>query len=148
VVEKEQNEQKDDVNSAENNMLSPNPYLVATSITFVIPTTLAAYKQVWSQYVACLLIIIVSSLYHSTKNEILFWLDQVVCIALTINSIKLALKHKLYAIPATGITYILTMYYGGYVTKTLIWSPDLTVATISHMSMHIVTNILVTYVIQ
>ena len=127
--------------------MEPNPYLVASSLTFIIPTTLAAYNQQWLHYSILLNLMLMSSLYHATKNITLFYLDQVACFALTASTIRLSLINNHYTVPITTIGYTIGTYYGGYMYNTFIWSPDKSVATFYHVIMHIVINFAVSYVI-
>lgn len=128
--------------------LTPNLHLVLTSLTFIIPTTIAAYYQEWIHYAALLNLTIVSCLYHSTKNTTLFWLDQLACFALVATTIRLSLLNNHRFVPITASIYTLGIYYGGYYLKTFMWSTDKMVATLYHMSMHAVINFTTCYVIN
>jgi hypothetical protein len=58
---------------------TPNPVLVASSLLFAIPMTMGAANQQWNLYFTFLLITLVSSLYHATKNKYLLPIDYAAC---------------------------------------------------------------------
>lgn len=123
-------------------MLAPNYSLVASSMLFLIPSTIASIKQLWVGYAIGLYMGIVSSLYHATKLHSLYWLDQLACFLYTvwaIYSCKMKGSDALWIIPFIFCSII---YYGGYVTQTMIWDEDLRISTIWHISMHVVSVVI------
>jgi hypothetical protein len=118
--------------------LQPNPYLVASSICFILPTTTAAYYKVWDLYASNLAILIVSSIYHSTKNTYMFWVDQTVVWVYTGTFIRFCLLHNINYISLATLFYSIYLYYIGYRYTLYIWSENPVEATLYHISMHMV----------
>lgn len=87
------------------NNYKPNPWLVATSTTFLIPATLFALQGNWVLYASNLAVVAISTVYHASKWQQLYYID-------TSAANQLAILHTLYAIqkgfwyvPMPGILY-------------------------------------------
>lgn len=119
-------------------MNAPNPYLVATSLLFTIPTTLGAYNRQWPLYFSFLLITLTSSLYHATKNKYLLIIDYPACCNLIVSLYFYTkhINHTGYYMISTGSCGIL--FWGGYFTNHFVFSSEYTEKTASHMIMHII----------
>ena len=118
-----------------------NPYLVLSSILFVIPTTVAAYKRHWILYATFGYVTIVSSLYHATKYQPLLYLDYPgVCIITVVPGIECWKSRYLTHYFIIG-TMIIILYWGGWFTGHLIFADDPFEQTISHAAMHLLANV-------
>ena len=117
-----------------------NYYLVGSSLLFIIPATIAQLQQFWLGYYAGLFTTIISAMYHLTKLKELFWPERLAYFLYTTSIIHICKKKgfvTLYCIPSFLCT---TIYYGGYVTRTMIWDPDQRVATTWHVILHIISS--------
>ena len=125
--------------------MEPNPYLVCSSLLFIIPTTAGAYYRQWNMYLTFLLITIISSLYHATKNKYLIIIDYFACY-----NIVYVMYYQTAKIGQTQNYLIWTgacgiLFWGGYLTKRLVFSPDTIENNISHVSMHLIVVFSGTY---
>jgi hypothetical protein len=123
----------------------PNPYLVATSLLFVIPTTTMAYYGQWWLYSTTLFLTLASSLYHATKYQPLLIVDKTACNLLTVVHMYYAHSHGIYAVPMTGIAYCGLVFTYGNAAKRFVFDPCRTTALRWHMSMHLVVLFAVLY---
>jgi hypothetical protein len=125
----------------------PNPYLVLSSILFIIPATLAAYKNLWSEYFACIIITLISSIHHATRLTITSYLDKIACYYLTyifyISSKKI---NKLY-IWIIGAGYSIIVYNVGYIFNMMAWNKVYYISTLWHISMHLVVLFLCLHIL-
>jgi hypothetical protein len=125
----------------------PNPYLVLSSILFIIPATLAAYKKLWVEYIACIFITLISSIHHATRLPITYFLDKIACYYLIyifyISSKKI---NKIY-IWMIGAAYGLIVYHISYIFNIMIWNEVYYISTLWHVSMHLVIIFLCTYIL-
>jgi hypothetical protein len=118
--------------------MQPNPYLVCSSLLFVIPTTMGAYYRQWNMYFTFLFIMIISSLYHATKNKYLIIIDYIACY-----NIVYVMYYQTAKINQTQ-NYIIwcgacgVLFWGGYVTKRLVHSPNMIEKNISQVFMHLI----------
>lgn len=118
--------------------MEPNPYLVCSSLLFIVPTTMGAYYRQWNLYLTFLLITIISSLYHATKNKYLIIIDYAACY-----NIVYVMYYQTAKIGQTQNYLIWTgacgmLFWGGYLTKRLVHSPNITEKNISHVLMHLI----------
>jgi len=118
--------------------MEPNPYLVGSSLLFVIPTTMGAYYKQWDLYMTFLFITLISSLYHATKNKYLLSIDYIACY-----NIVYVLYYTTQTIGYT-YTYILSsgscafLFWGGYLTNRFIFSDNKIEKNISHVGLHLI----------
>jgi hypothetical protein len=123
----------------------PNPYLVATSLLFVVPTTTMAYYRQWWPYSTTLFLTLASSLYHATKYQPLLIVDKTACYLLTVVHMYYAHCHGFYAVPMTGIAYCGLVFTYGNAAKRFVFDPCRTTALRWHISMHLVVLFAVLY---
>jgi len=131
--------------------MQPNPYLIATSLMFIIPASYAAYTKYWSACLVLTYLTLVSTIYHATKNNYLFYLDQTACIIYALYTMCQSYKYGLIYVWYVGTGFTVIVYYGGYLTQSLVYSPNLLVATICHAMMHLIVNacgIMVIYIVD
>jgi hypothetical protein len=126
----------------------PNAYLVITSSLFIIPTTLAAYYRLWLEYSSCILLALISSVHHSTRSNITFVLDQFACYYLAYVFYLSSKKIKKLYIWMIGVSYSISVYNIGKIFNIMSWDKNYYVATLWHISMHLVILILTIYVIN
>jgi hypothetical protein len=117
----------------------PNPWLIASSLLFLLPALEARRQHVAATATTLLSLSIVSALYHLTKNPVLYYLDQLAVLAIVSRSIVDGLKgggaSLQICVAVNAGSFVL--YYVGLATHGLIWSPNFWVATGSHAFMHI-----------
>jgi hypothetical protein len=121
--------------------MQPNPYIVASSILFTVPMSIAANNRHWNIYAIFLYITLVSSIYHATKYQPLLLLDYPGCYAVvavlgyechTIGKFKECLLYS---------SMCAVLFWGGYATKRLVFSEDNVEQTVSHVIMHMIVII-------
>ena len=118
---------------------TPNPTLVASSLLFAIPMTMGAANQQWNLYFTFLLITLVSSLYHATKNKYLLPIDYTACY--TIVYVMYHHTKKEYPISfMIGCGSCALLQWGGYATNRLIFSPSKVEKNTSHVLMHLIVT--------
>jgi hypothetical protein len=118
----------------------PNYYLVGSSLLFIIPATIAQLQQFWVGYYIGLFMTIISSLYHLTTLQELFWADRLVYFLYTLCTMYTCRMKGIDVLCIIPSSFCTIIYYGGYVTRTMIWDPDQRVATTWHVIMHIVSS--------
>lgn len=125
-------------------IMQPNPWLIATSLAFIIPLVYGIYKRAYILVAGVLTVLVCSTLYHSTKDPVLFWVDQISVIYL-ITALLLYSYQKLrwigISMVTAGILLNSVLYYYGWFTKSLVWSEEFKTATTAHATMHLATNI-------
>ena len=121
-------------------IMQPNPWLIATSLAFLIPLgyTLSD-RRTFILAGALWLVVIVSTLYHATKDPVLFWLDQVAVFTVVLSALYFGLKQGGAPLVIMGIVGAgcALMYYGGWLFDSLVWSEHFATATASHALMHL-----------
>ena len=127
-------------------VIRPNPFLVLSSLCFVVPITINAFKHQWMLYSINMGILMASSLYHATKYPPLFYVDATLGYFLTFLHFYHSLLFGYGFITLPGIAYCLLMFWYGYLHQCFVWHPSLLYATIWHLSMHGVVLISVTSV--
>jgi hypothetical protein len=121
--------------------MQPNPYIVASSILFVIPTTIAASYRHWKIYAVFQYMTIVSSLYHATKYPPLLFLDYPGCYAIVavLGYERYKIRQFKQAILYSSMCALL--FWGGYITNRLTYSNNVIEQSISHVIMHLIVII-------
>jgi hypothetical protein len=118
-------------------MTQPNPLLVASSLLFTFPMTMGAINRQWNLYFTFLLITLISSLYHATKNKYLLPIDYTACyIVLYVMYEHTKTDYPICFIIGSGSCAIL--FWGGYATKRLIFSSNSVEKNVSHVLMHLI----------
>jgi len=130
--------------------MNPNYYLVVSSLTFITPAIVSYKTQNYDVSVLCSIVSLVSSLYHISKNPYLLYIDYILNQIAHITILYRILPGRWASIPPYSIwlCYIIFIYYYGYLTKSLIWNPDLDKATPWHMTLHISTSLITSYSIH
>lgn len=113
-----------------------NPWLVATSLTFLWPATLFAMLGQWNLYYSCISIVAASSLYHSTKLTPLYYIDMVAANSVAVLGTLRAIELGVPWIPVPGILYSILMFCVGYRYRQFVWHPSFVQATFWHITMH------------
>ncbi len=116
-----------------------NPWLMATSATFVVPYVAAARVGAPMLAASSLALALVSSLYHATKDPVLFWVDQIAVFFLAAATLIHGYRYNTIIISCTFIGLNMVLYYIGWYLTHLVWSHDFMVATTSHAFMHLWT---------
>jgi hypothetical protein len=121
--------------------MEPNPYLVASSVLFAIPTTVAAYNRQWRMYAVFLYISLISSIYHATKYQPLLYLDYPGVTMLVLNiGFECWMIRKMVLYFGMG-SVIVVLYWGGWFTGHLIFAENKLEKNISHVGMHLIVNV-------
>jgi hypothetical protein len=117
----------------------PNPYLVASTLTFLVPLHAAAQLELWQTQLVLSALLVASTSYHATKNGLLYYADQAAVTALVWRSVVDGLNGgPLCTGIAIGVNAACVyLYYYGRIRQTLIWSPQFVTATASHAGMHL-----------
>jgi hypothetical protein len=118
--------------------MEPNPYLVCSSIMFTIPTSMGAYYRQWNLYFTFLLITIISSIYHATKNQYLVILDYAACYNVVYVLYRQTVKINQTRNFIVWCAACAVLFWGGYVTNHFVFSPESFERNISHVGMHLI----------
>ena len=118
-------------------MLEPNPWLVASSLFFLIPTTINAIKDQWSLYTVNVSVVFISSLYHATKIVPLFYVDIVAANSLALIHLVYTIESHVRWITILDILYCIFLFYYGYARKKFVWDVRTSHATFYHVLMHL-----------
>lgn len=121
-------------------IMQPNPWLIGTSLAFLLPLGYTLrHRQTLVMAAALWLVVIVSTIYHATKDPILFWIDQLAVFTLGLSALYFGLKQGGAPLLITVIVVAgcAAAYYGGWLFDSLIWSEHFTTATASHALMHL-----------
>ena len=118
--------------------MQPNPYIVCSSILFAVPMSIAANHRHWNMYAVFLYMTIVSSIYHATKYQPLLLLDYPGCYA-----VVAVLGYERYRIRQFNQALLYSsmcavIFWGGFMTTRLAYSPDTTEQTATHVIMHLI----------
>jgi hypothetical protein len=121
----------------------PNPVLVASTLTMVIPMTIAAAKQIWPTYASFLFLTSASTVYHLTKNPMVYWADQLGCYLISIFSLLDGWNAGTLALTISISTNLIVgyLYHYGRSRQSMIWSKDFWEATTAHFGMHILVTL-------
>jgi len=114
-----------------------NFYLVGSALTFALPLTLTAYNRQWIPYSSCLIILMTSLVYHTTKNPLVMKIDIAACYYLAAACIPYAWIYKVLYIGLPPSIYSCIIYHVGYYTKSMAWSPSYEEATFWHSTIHL-----------
>jgi len=125
--------------------VQPNPWLVATSLLFCIPTTTTAYYRQWLAYSASLFLMLASSIYHATKYPPLLIVDKIACYYLTATNLYYTIQHGELLVPVCSSLYCIIVFHVGYLTKRFVYAEDKVAALRWHISMHLVVMSAVLY---
>lgn len=102
--------------------------------------TYAAYNQYWYIYSTFLLQLMVSITYHSSKHPTILIIDQLSITHLIFNSIKTGYELNLSHLSILGLAWLLYIYFYGYYTKTLAFSPSYVVSSSCHGTIHLLVS--------
>ena len=116
---------------------TPDMYLAATSIFFLIPLILTLYNRQWLASSACALIMITSTIHHSTRTLETIIVDKFACYYLATVSMYYAIRYNILYIVLPLSIYTLIVYYYGYYTNTMAWCEDSAEQTRWHSTIHI-----------
>jgi peptidoglycan biosynthesis protein MviN/MurJ (putative lipid II flippase) len=117
---------------------NPNPYLVASTLTFLAPLSIAVQLNDTHTQAAFTFLLVASTAYHATKHPVLYYIDQIAANYLVIRSFLDGYRGGAASL-AISISVNLTciyLYMYGRKTQSLIWSPSFEVATATHAFMH------------
>jgi len=122
-------------------IMNPNPYLTISSVLFIIPTTMSAYKRQWLLYSIFLYMTIVSSIYHATKYQPLLYLDYPGCYGVVFITGYENWKTGRMFHWTVGTSICGILFWGGWMTGHFIFSEDSLEKNISHVGMHLFVNL-------
>jgi hypothetical protein len=119
--------------------MKSNYCLVLSSLTFAAPAIISYKTGTYDLAILCALITIISSYYHYSKNPYLLYIDYPLNQITHITTVYRILPGRWASMPVYSVwlSYIIYIYYYGYLTKSLVWNPDFDAATPWHMTLHI-----------
>jgi len=111
--------------------MKPNYWLVLSSLTLIAPAIVCHKTGDHGLKLMYILLTTVSSVYHATKNPYLVYLDYSCAQLTNAYSLYIIIKGGWASMPCYSLwlSYIMIVYYYGYINKSLIWNPDLDAAT-------------------
>jgi hypothetical protein len=125
-----------------------NPFLVLSSISFILPMTIAINKKYYLQYFSLLSLLLTSVLYHATKNNIIFWLDKIILyMTMILFLVDCHYSNHIY-LPIILNIYNIYMYFYGYMTEQYVFSNTYWISMLSHASLHIFNAISYSYILH
>ena len=129
--------------------MKPNLFLVLSSLSFLAPAITCYNSRYYGLSGIYVLVTTVSSVYHVTKNPSLVYLDYSLSQLAHLLTVHRILKGGWASMPAYSLwlSYAIFIYYYGYLTKTLVWNPDLDAATPWHMTLHVSTAATTSYTV-
>jgi hypothetical protein len=129
--------------------MEPNYWLVLSSLTFLAPAIVSYNTNNYAVSYVYFTLVPVSCLYHSTKYQYLQYLDYTFAHSAHLMGIYTIIPGGWFAFYyyCLWFSYNFTIYYYGYITKTMIWNPDYASATAWHMSFHISSSIMFSHMI-
>jgi len=121
--------------------MKPNYWLVLSSLSFLAPAQICYNTNNYALSDLYIVVTAVSSLYHATKSPYLVYIDYSLSQIAHVVTLRVILDGKWASMPYYSIwlSYVIFIYYYGYLNKTLVWNPDLDKATPWHMSLHVST---------
>jgi len=121
--------------------MKSNPLLVLSSLSFIFPAIL--YYNLNKYYSTLLYIGVttISSMYHHTKAPELLYLDIPFAHLSHLVTLCQIIPGRWASMPyySLWLSYILYIYYYGSINKSMVWNPNLEIATWWHMTVHIST---------
>ena len=128
-------------NCSINNLMKPNLWLVLSSLSFLAPAITCYRSSYYGLSGIYILVTTISSSYHLTKKPSLVYLDYSLSQLAHLLTVHRILKGGWVSMSAYSVwlSYAVFIYYYGYLTKTLVWNPDLDAATPWHMTLHMST---------
>jgi hypothetical protein len=129
--------------------MESNYYLALSSLSFIIPAIVSYKTSNYDVSALCAMVSLVSSSYHITKNPHLLYIDYPLNQITHVITFYRIFPGGWMSIPAYSVwlSYIMFVYYYGYLTTSLIWNPDLNAATPWHMTLHVSTALTTSYTI-
>ncbi len=127
----------------------PNPYLVLSSLLYIVPLYAANQANIQIAKSAFSLLLPASIAYHATRHPIIYYIDQVgvysVVVGSWIDGYNGGQISSFYAILSNIISFYL--FFWGKMTGTLIWSNSYFISTTSHALLHAASAIGYTFLI-
>ena len=117
--------------------MQPDPILLASSMSFLIPVTYAAYLQYWYIYGTLISVLMTSIAFHSSKDILLMRIDQLAIVHLGLFGARIVYEHNLYHLYVLGFCWPAYVYMYGYYTKSLAFSPYYIVSASYHSTIHL-----------
>jgi hypothetical protein len=129
--------------------MNPNYWLALSSLTFLAPAIVSYNTNNYTLSYLYFILVPVSSAYHATKYQYLQLLDYTIAHSAHLLGIYTIIPGGWTAFYYYWLwfSYNFTIYYYGYITKTMIWNPDLNAATPWHMSFHISSSIMLSHML-
>jgi hypothetical protein len=130
-------------------MLTANPVLMATSLTFLMPMLAALHSDSLLAAIVCGNMAVTSFIYHWFKDPTYFWIDQIAIVLYMIAGVYEAFfkKQTFHQIVVGAIClYTTCLHHFGYAYTCYIWDDDCSVATQHHAGMHFVSAIAATLI--
>jgi hypothetical protein len=114
--------------------------LVYTSSLFVLPAALGfIFKKHWF-FILYGSLALVSSVFHYTKNRSWLYLDYPLCYLITVLLAHESIQQSLVPLFFLGGGFVFTLFWGGWMTRRLVFSPNKNEKLFAHSLMHLIVN--------
>jgi len=117
----------------------PEPILVASGLTYLIPFYTAYNKGSSQEAYACLFLTFTTVGFHGTRSEVLFALDCVAIVNFLARYSYLAKKSRFACMYYCSVMYSLISYFVGQQYKIMSFHPDWNTQMFFHSLMHLST---------
>jgi hypothetical protein len=114
--------------------------LVLTSALFTVPAFLGIFfqKPLFGTLYGSLAI--VSTSYHFTKNRNWLYLDYPLCYCITLLLAHEAFQQRLMPVFILGGVSVFILFWGGWLSGRMVFSPNKFEKLVSHSLMHLIVN--------
>ena len=129
--------------------MEPNYWLILSSLSLLAPAFVSYKTRIYDLSLLCVIVTVISSWYHYSKNPYILYIDYPLNQITHLTTVYRILPGGWASMPmyTLWLSYVVFIYYYGFVTHTLIWNPDLHAATPWHMTLHISTSVITSYTV-
>ena len=119
---------------------TPEPILVVSGLTYLIPFYVAYKRGAAQEAYTCLFLTFTTVGFHGTRSEIMFALDCVAIVNFLARYQYLAKKSKVAYVYYFSVVYSLISYFVGQQYQILSFDPDWNTQMFFHSLMHLSTS--------
>jgi len=117
----------------------PEPILVVSGLTYLIPSYIAYKKEAMYDVSTCLFLTFTTVGFHGTRSEVLFALDCLAIVNFLARYWYLSKKSKFAYLYYCSVVYSLISYFVGQQYSILSFDPDWNTQMFFHSLMHLST---------